>query len=114
MRLFEGTQFDRPPVCERCDKLESECKCEPEPPPRVAPDKQTAKLQIEKRRKGKTVTVIRGLAAEDNDLPDLLTKLKGKCGAGGTIQDDCLEIQGKHLDRVADVLAAIGYKVRKQ
>ena len=22
MRLFEGTEFDRPPRCERCDELE--------------------------------------------------------------------------------------------
>lgn len=113
MRLFEGTQFDRPPVCDRCDKLESECKCVPEPTPRLAPEKQTARLQVEKRKKGKTVTAIRGLSAEDNDLPELLTTLKTKCGAGGTIQEDCLEIQGKHVDRAATVLEKIGYKVRK-
>lgn len=115
MRLFEGTQFDRPPVCERCEKLESECECQPElpQPSFVAPDKQTARLQVEKRKKGKSVTVIRGLAAYDNDLPELLSTLKNKCGAGGTLQEDCLEIQGKHVDRVADVLSGIGYKVRK-
>ena len=112
MRLFEGTQFDRPPRCERCEELEEDCVCEPEPPTRVAPDKQTARLSVEKRKKGKSVTVVRGLTADDNDLPELLTLLKNKCGAGGTIQPDCLEIQGKHLDRVTDVLTGIGYRVK--
>jgi translation initiation factor 1 len=112
MRLFEGTQFDRPPRCERCEELEEDCVCEPEQPPRVAPGKQTARLTIEKRKKGKTVTVVRGLSPDDNDLSDLLAQLKTKCGAGGTIQPEGLEIQGRHLDRVTDVLSRIGYKVR--
>jgi len=112
MRLFEGTQFDRPPRCERCDEPEVDCVCEPEPSPRVRPEKQTARLSIEKRKKGKSVTVIRGLSPDDNDLSELLTQLKSKCRAGGTIQPEGLEIQGKHLDRVTDVLTQIGYKVR--
>ena len=33
-RLFAGTPWDRPPTCERCGKLESECAC---PPPAVEP-----------------------------------------------------------------------------
>lgn len=112
MRLFEGTEFDRPPHCERCGALEEECTCPPEQTPIVAPEKQTARLSIEKRRKGKVVTVIRGLPADGNDLPALLTKLKSSCGSGGTIQDDSIEIQGKQLDRVRDALTTIGYRVK--
>jgi len=112
MRLFEGTEFDRPPRCERCGELEEDCTCPPEPPPRIDPEKQTARIAVEKRKKGKLVTVIRGLPAEGNDLPGLLTKLKSNCGAGGTLKDDELEIQGNNLDRVRDELKKIGYRVK--
>ncbi len=101
MRLFEGTQFDRPPVCHECGQLEQECTCPPAPAVVTPPEKQQARVQLEKRKKGKSVTVIRGLDPDRQHLQDLLTYLKDQCGAGGTIQDDAIEIQGKHLERVA-------------
>jgi translation initiation factor 1 len=58
------------------------------------------------------VTVVRGLAAADNDLPALLTQLKSQCGAGGTLKGDELEIQGDQRERVRDALRQIGYRVR--
>lgn len=112
MRLFEGTEFDRPPRCEVCDELEEECVCPPPEIPRTPPEKQTAKLSIEKRKKGKAVTVIRGLLDEADALPELLTALKSQCGAGGTINDGELEIQGRQLDRVRDVLQSLGYRTK--
>src|SRR5258708_7340183 len=112
-RLFAGTPFDRPPKCDRCGQLESACTC-----PTVAnlknltpPEKQTVRLAIEKRKKGKVVTVIRGLTATGNDLPILLGRLKDRCGAGGTLDGDMLEIQGDHLDRLRTLLGEIGYRV---
>lgn len=114
MGLLAGTIFDRPPHCERCDRPESDCQC---PPTIVAPnyrppEKQTARVSTEKRKKGKQVTVIRGLSAIDNDLSSLLTRLKNVCGAGGTIVNDELEIQGDQVVRVQQALSEIGYKVR--
>ncbi len=114
-RLFAGTPFDRPPRCEVCDELEEDCTCPPappEPPFRIPPEKQTARLAIEKRKRGKTVTVIRDLPAEGNDLPALLSSLKNKCGAGGNLQDNLIEIQGNQLDRIRDELRQLGYKVK--
>ena len=111
MRLFEGTEFDRPPRCERCNELETSCVCPPEPVPRIPPEKQTATLAIEKRRKGKVVTVVRGLPAEGNDLAGLLTQLKTGCGAGGALKDSDIEIQGRQLERVRELLRGIGYTV---
>ena len=112
MRLFAGTPFDRPPRCERCGELESQCTCNPPAASRIPPEKQLAKLSVEKRKKGKIVTVIRGLAPEANDLGELLSRLKSDCGAGGTVKDDCLEIQGEHLDRVREILSGRGYRVK--
>ena len=69
-------------------------------------------LAVEKRKKGKVVTVIRGLTAADNDLPTLLTGLKNSCGAGGSLHEGELEIQGEHLERLREVLGKLGYRVK--
>ena len=74
--------------------------------------KQTARLAVEKRKKGKTVTVVRGLSAAGSDLAGLLTKLKSACGAGGTLKDEELEIQGNNLDRVRAELTKSGYRTK--
>ncbi len=58
------------------------------------------------------MTVVRGLAAAENDLPALLTQLKNHCGAGGTINDEQIEIQGDHLNRIRQALTEIGYRVK--
>lgn len=112
MRLFEGTQWDVPPRCDRCGELEEDCRCPPPPKKYLAPEKQTAKLAVEKRKKGKVVTVVLELSSKDNDLNELLARLKNACGAGGTLKDDTLEIQGDHLTRVRELLAEMGYRVR--
>ena len=75
--------------------------------------KQTARIwRDRKRRRGKTVTVIGGLRHDPTTLEALLKKLKQQCGAGGALKDGELEIQGDHRERVADALAAMGYKVK--
>jgi translation initiation factor 1 len=111
-RLFEGTQWDVPPRCDRCEELESDCECPPAPEPAniVAPSKQKLKIQVERRKRGKTVTVIRGLAADDA-RPTLLTELKNICGSGGTLREGNLEIQGDHSEKLGQVLAERGYRI---
>lgn len=113
--LFAGTKWDRPPTCERCGQLESACACPPETPAprRVDPATQTARLRLEKRAKGKVVTVVRGLDPEGTDLPGLATLLKGRCGGGGTVKDGVIEVQGDHLAAVEAALEALGYKARR-
>ena len=112
-RFFAGTPFDRPPVCDRCGQLDSACTCPTIAKPQnlTPPEKQTVRLAIEKRKKGKVVTVIRGLTATGNDLPALLGRLKDRCGAGGMLTGETLEIQGDHVDRLRTLLAEIGYRV---
>ena len=54
-------------------------------------------IALEKRSGGKSVTVIRNLSG---NLEDLLARLKKLCGAGGTLRDDTIEIQGDHRPRI--------------
>jgi translation initiation factor 1 len=115
-RLFTGTPWDRPPTCERCGKLESACAC---PPPaaeskRLPPESQTARLGLEKRARGKIVTVIGNLDPDGNDLPALAARLKATCGTGGTIKEGRIELQGDHIQAVDAALLALGYKTRRK
>jgi translation initiation factor 1 len=66
---------------------------------------------VEKRKRGKVVTVVRGLPEVGNDLPGILSLLKSICGAGGTIKEGQLEIQGDHRAATVKVLSEMGYKV---
>ncbi len=114
-RLFAGTPWDRPPTCERCGNAESECTCPPvvPEPKRLAPESQTARIRREKRAKGKLVTVVANLDPDGNDLTALAAQLKARCGAGGTVKDGLIEIQGDHLDTVDATLRSIGYKTKR-
>jgi translation initiation factor 1 len=114
-RLFAGTPWDRPPACDRCGRPEAECDCPPEvaAAARLDPSKQTARLRLEKRPKGKLVTVVAGLDPAGNDLDALAARLKARCGAGGTVKDGRVELQGDHLDAAEGVLKADGYRTRR-
>lgn len=110
MRLFEGTQFDRPLRCEECGELDEDCAC-PDPV-LTRPGKQTARLGLEKRKRGKMMTVIRDLLDESQHLPNLLTTLKNHCGAGGTLKEGVIEIQGDQIERVREKLNSLGYRTK--
>ena len=58
------------------------------------------------------MTIVHGLAAADNDLQELLKKLKSHCGAGGCLQGETLEIQGNQLERLKPELKKTGYRVQ--
>lgn len=114
-RLFAGTPWDRPPACERCGQPETHCQCPPlvEEPKRIPPNEQTARLRLEKRPKGKVVTVISSLDPEGNDLAELTSRLKARCGSGGTLKEGRIELQGRHLDAAEAELRAIGYQTMR-
>jgi translation initiation factor 1 len=113
-RLFAGTEFDIPPTCDACGKLEDDCKCPPVAavPKFAPPNKLTAKVRVDRRKHKRLMTVVWGLAPDSTDLNDLLSKLKNGCGTGGSLQEDQIELQGDHLDRAKKLLAEIGFKVR--
>ena len=61
-------------------------------------------------RRGKTVTVVRGLPGRDIDA--VAADLKRHCGAGGSAKNGAVEIQGDHREQVAARLTAQGYQVK--
>lgn len=110
--LFAGTSLERPVTCERCGKALLACTC-----PRGAdgkillPKDQAPRVRREKRR-GKMVTVIAGLDPKATDLAALLKQLKTTLGAGGTVAEGEVEVQGDHKEKVIAVLVKMGYPAR--
>ena len=64
-------------------------------------------------RKGKGVTVVKGLPLAGAELDELATRLKKRCGSGGTVHEGIVEIQGDHRDTLVAELGKLGYAVKR-
>jgi translation initiation factor 1 len=95
--------------CPRCGSFP--CRC---PKPKsLPPEQQTAGILREKKgRGGKTVTVIKGLQLKPKDMKALAKQLKKSVGAGGSVKNGTIEIQGDNRDAVAAKLQQLGYKTK--
>lgn len=107
-RVVYSTDPDPVELCPRCGHVPCVChKID------LAPHQQTAYVKRDRKgRGGKTVTVIYGLQHTPATFKELLTALKATCGAGGTLKEGELEIQGDQRDKVAEKLKELGYKVK--
>ena len=66
-----------------------------------------------KQRAGKVVTLVRGFVGSHDDLKELASLLKSRCGVGGSAKDGEIIIQGDFRDRIVDILTREGYKAKK-
>lgn len=111
--LFDGTPLEQPVTCEVCGKPTEDCTC-----PRGAsgvvlqPKDQPVRIGREKRKNGKTVTVITGLDPVASDLNAIVKSLKSACATGGSIHDGKIELQGDHRERAQAILQDLGYPVK--
>lgn len=123
MGLFAGTKWETVSQCQVCGNAVGDCQCPSDLPAAKngnesievgwkAAEKQTARVRAEKRKAKRLVTVVAGLSAQETDLAGLLAKLKAACGAGGSLEEESLVIQGDQVERVASVLRQIGYRVK--
>ncbi len=112
--FFSGTPLERPVSCHLCEKPLDECGCPRDADGNVRlPKDQPVRVRREKRRKGKIVTVVKGLDPTASDLGAILRQLKSACAAGGTAADGILEIQGDHANRVVAILDGLGYPAKR-
>ena len=119
MGLFDGTPLARPVLCDRCGQYVRSCNCprlgEGQDPQasaaELAPAKQRLRIRLEKRKRGKLVTVVDGFRGSPSQLRRVLRELKNGCGAGGTLADTQLELQGDHCQRARQLLEAQGFRV---
>jgi len=75
----------------------------PAPPTRAGPG---VRLRLERRASGRVVTTVSGLPGRPDEVATLARELKSACGAGGTVKDGVLELQGDHRDRIESALTA--------
>ena len=79
----------------------------------LPPGKQKLRISLDrKKRKGKTVSLITGFVGKENDLKELSTTLKKKCGTGGSAVDGEIIIQGDFRQRLKELLESEGYQVK--
>ncbi len=84
----------------------------PQPETVSLPDaKQKAAVKLEKRAKGKEVTVVNGFVLSPADRKALAAELRKACGAGGADSEAAIEVQGDHREKVKAVLTARQWKV---
>ena len=80
----------------------------------VHPDQVLLTMRREKQgRRGKEVTAIDGLPANDAYGRELTKALKAACGAGGTWKAGRIEIQGDQRTKVQQTLEAKGFRVKR-
>jgi len=99
-------------MCPACRQPLAECRCNREAP-RPAGDGVVRVSRETQGRKGKGVTVVRGLPLDDAALADLGRRLKAACGSGGTVKDGIIEVQGEHRDRIVAFLQQQGLTVKR-
>jgi translation initiation factor 1 len=80
----------------------------------LAPGQQRLYVSLDKKnRKGKKVTLVNGFQGSSEDLRSLAKELKIRCGAGGSVVDNNILIQGDFRDRVVTLLQDKGFKVKR-
>jgi len=101
-------------ICPACREAKSACRCD------ALADQQRLEqldgiVRIRREtagRKGKGVTSISGIPLAKPELKKLAANLKKRCGTGGALKDDVIEIQGDQRETLRNLLEAQGFKVK--
>jgi translation initiation factor 1 len=99
-------------MCPQCRQPDAACRCKVAP---AAPagDGIVRVSRQSKGRGGKVVTLVHGLALDAAALAALAKRLRSACGAGGTVDQGVVELQGDQRERVAAWLQGEGFVVRQ-
>jgi translation initiation factor 1 len=99
-RLVYSTDQGR--LCPACAQPQTACVCKARAAAakRLVGDGIVRVSRDASGRKGKVVTLVKGLPLDDMALQQVAKQLKAACGSGGTVKDGVLEIQGEHVERV--------------
>lgn len=118
-RLVYSTDSGR--VCPACGQPVAHCTCKATAAAQARTRQvgsgkadNIVRVQLDtKGRKGKGVTVVNGVPLADDALAQLGKQLKAQCGAGGTVKDGVIEVQGDHREVVMAALQKLGYTVKR-
>ncbi len=108
-RVVYSTEQGR--ICPGCGNPVKQCTCRKQTSP--SGDGNVRVSRETKGRKGKCVTLIKGLDMDAVTLALMSKKLKAMCGSGGTVKEGVIEIQGDHIERILDYLKKQGVKAKR-
>jgi translation initiation factor 1 len=108
--LIYSTERGR--MCPQCRQALADCRCAALAKTKPAGDGVARVSRENKGRGGKTVTLVRGLALDEAALQVLGKQLRAACGAGGTVKDGAMELQGDHRERVLAWLIHEGFSAK--
>ena len=112
-RLVYSTESGK--LCPSCQNPVSECTCKKKKSRSQTNIKIDGIIRIQrevKGRKGKTVTTVSGFQINADELKNLTTQLKRRCGTGGSVKDGVIMIQGDHRDTLITELKKRGFKAK--
>ncbi len=110
MSLVYSTDTGR--MCPACRQPMAGCLCKVKAPA-PAGDGVVRVGREKQGRAGKLVTVVRGLPGDAAALAAWGKRLRTACGAGGTVKDGVVEVQGDHVDRVLALVVQAGLKAKR-
>jgi translation initiation factor 1 len=100
--------------CSRCGWPAADCHCASSLVSGQEPIPETviARLRLENRASGKSVTIVDGLPSNLRFLESLARELKKSCGTGGPACEQSIELQGDQRDRLRELLVKKGWTVK--
>ena len=107
--LVYSTESGR--MCPDCRQPVAACACKAQKAP--AGDGVVRVSRQTKGRGGKAVTLVKGVALDPLALAALGKQLRAACGAGGTVKDGVIEVQGDHCDLVMEQLVKLGHRPKR-
>jgi translation initiation factor 1 len=112
-RLVYSTKTGK--ICPSCQNPVPQCSCKKKKSKSQSNIKYDGIIRIQrevKGRKGKTVTTISGFQINADELKNLVSQLKRRCGTGGSVKDGIIIIQGDHRDVLLSELKKQGYTAK--
>jgi len=104
---------DRGRLCPDCGAVRADCRCRLLRAQTPGGGDGVVRLRREKKgRGGKAVTIVTGLPDTGEALKARARTLKQRCGVGGAVKGDCIEIQGDQRAVIRELLEAEGLTVK--
>jgi translation initiation factor 1 len=101
-------------ICPGCRRPIAQCACKTAKGQALRADAGMVRVSRQTQsRAGKAVTIITGLPLTGDQLAQLASELKRRCGSGGTVKDGAIEIQGEHRDTLVAELVRRGFAAKR-
>lgn len=112
-RIVYSTEHGR--TCPGCQRPQAQCVCGTTHNTLKGGTSRDGVVRIHretKGRKGAGMTLVKGLVLPENELKTLAKTLKSRCGVGGAVKNDVIELQGNQRELVKEILEGLGHQVK--